>query len=170
MSGPRFASITAGLLARKGEAQPWSDPPKLPLAWDSPAGAEPPRSWPSTPQGLTRPAPQPAQAPHQTAVHNLPPRPAAEPQPVRISPVHAAASPPIVAPPPDWKKCTVRMSHHDYERLGILAVKLNKTRHCLLQEAVDQMLNSITLNYGGGCACLADERAGACEGNCSQNI
>ena len=35
MSQPRFAAITAGLLARKGEARPWAEPEKQPLAWRS---------------------------------------------------------------------------------------------------------------------------------------
>jgi hypothetical protein len=46
MSAAKFASITAGLLARKGEAQPWAqEDGKIPLAWRSEpraAGAAPP--------------------------------------------------------------------------------------------------------------------------------
>ena len=40
----RFASITADLLARKGEARPWDAPEaaKQPLAWE-PAVKKPPR-------------------------------------------------------------------------------------------------------------------------------
>ncbi|HEY0266388.1 MAG TPA: hypothetical protein VGC16_06525 [Rhizomicrobium sp.] len=44
----KFASITAGLLARKGEAQPWNglgaaqEVEKAPLAWRSEAAAPPP--------------------------------------------------------------------------------------------------------------------------------
>ena len=33
MSAVKFASITAGLLARKGEAKPWAEPDKPGLAW-----------------------------------------------------------------------------------------------------------------------------------------
>ena len=33
MSAVKFASITAGLLARKGEAKPWAEPDKVSLAW-----------------------------------------------------------------------------------------------------------------------------------------
>ena len=38
MSSGKFASITAGLLARKGEGQPWTqgtaqEPPRVPLSW-----------------------------------------------------------------------------------------------------------------------------------------
>jgi hypothetical protein len=52
MSGGKFASITAGLLARKGEARPWpaltaEEPPPAPLAW-CPAPAAPP---PLPPEG-----------------------------------------------------------------------------------------------------------------------
>ncbi len=122
MSSPRFASIHAGILARKGEAQPWAhngaDPAKKPLDWDTP---ETIRMFDSA---LNR------HLPHHE--HDL---------------GH------------DLKKCTVRMSHHDYERLGILAVKQGKTRQRLLQEAVDRMLDGIGHSkFAGGCACLGDER------------
>jgi hypothetical protein len=52
MSSAKFASITASLLARKGEAQPWNslgnglatqEAEKVPLAWRTPlAGGGPP--------------------------------------------------------------------------------------------------------------------------------
>jgi hypothetical protein len=49
----RFAAITAGLLARKGEAQPWMpDNEKLPLAWrheSAPPAITPQRSSPPPP-------------------------------------------------------------------------------------------------------------------------
>jgi hypothetical protein len=47
----RFASITAGLLARKGEARPWTaEPEKLPLAWrHEPARPEPLAATPPPP-------------------------------------------------------------------------------------------------------------------------
>jgi hypothetical protein len=123
MSAPRFASITSGLLARKGEAQPWHDA-KRPLAWDGP---EPVRLFD---------APRALMSDH----HAMPDH----------EHIHATAA--------DCKKCTVRMSHHDYERLGIVAVKEGKTRQRLLQEAVDQMIAGISRNYGSSCPCLGAEQ------------
>ena len=118
MSSAKFASITAGLLARKGEAQPWSMPgtiapeaDKVPLAW----------------------------------------RP----------PLAVAASPP--PPPAKDKSCSVRMSAHDYERLGILAVKSGSSRQQLLKDALAQFLAAKAKDYG--CACL-----GACNRDCAPDV
>src|SRR5215469_16503944 len=112
MSNAKFASITASLLARKGEARPWAhdDAMAASLSWNS---------------GL-RPA---------------------------------LASPP---PPPPLKdrSCSVRMSAHDFERLGILAVKANVTRQQLLKDALNQFLAAKAGDYA--CTCL-----GACERGCS---
>jgi hypothetical protein len=122
MSRPRFAAITADLLARKGEAQFWAAPPRNPLAWEK----------------------------EQTRA------------PVR-APLQDKELPPLaMLPGADGKKIAVRMSHHDYERLGILAVKQNTTRQRLLQEAVDGLLAGMPRNFGGACACLAN--AGADQG------
>lgn len=59
----------------------------------------------------------------------------------------------------EWKKCTVRISKHDYERLGILAVKQNTSRQHLLQDAVAQLFDGIDRQYGSGCACLGRKPA-----------
>jgi len=70
----------------------------------------------------------------------------------------AAAMPP---PPPEIKdrSCSIRMSAHDYERLGILAVKAGVSRQQLLKQALDEFLAARAVQYG--CACL-----GACNSNC----
>ena len=113
MSSAKFASITASLLARKGEAQPWNslaapEPEKVPLAW----------------------------------------RP----------PLTMAATPP--PPPVKDRSCSVRMSAHDYERLGILAVKSGTSRQHLLKDALAQFLTAKAKDYG--CACLV-----ACTNDCA---
>ena len=52
------------------------------------------------------------------------------------------------------------MSAHDYERLGILAVKADVTRQHLLKQALDGISGrKRAAQYG--CACL-----GACNSNC----
>jgi hypothetical protein len=74
-------------------------------------------------------------------------------------PWRPAAPPP--PPPPEIKErnCAFRMSAHDYERLGILAVKADVTRQHLLKQALEEFLASRAAQYG--CACL-----GSCNSNC----
>ena len=115
----RFAPITADILARKGDARPWSgvgESIKQPMAWQMPP------------------------------------------------PVIVPAIAPVVAPivesvrqderKPQLRRCTLRMSQHDYERLGILAVKQGSTRHRLLQDAVERLFTGMTENFGPSCRCL----------------
>ena len=118
MSSTKFASITASLLARKGEAQPWNqlgmaEPEQLAPTWRT----------------------------------HLP---------------EAAMAPPPPPPGKD-KSCSVRMSMHDFERLGILAVKTGVTRQHLLKDALAQFLAAKAQDFG--CACL-----GACERNCGDTV
>ena len=113
MSSAKFASITAGLLARKGEAQAWNQLGRV--------------------------------EPEQRA-------------PLWRGPLPEAATPPP-PPPAKEKSCSVRMSVHDFERLGILAVKTGTTRQQLLKEALAQFLDAKAKDFG--CACL-----GACDSNC----
>jgi predicted transcriptional regulator len=109
MSSAKFASITSGLLARKGEARPWAQLEATAPSWrgDIPAMAAPP-------------------------------------------------SP----PPVKDRSCSVRMSAHDYERLGIVAVKSGSTRQKLLKDALAQFLAGKARDYA--CACL-----GACDRGCA---
>jgi hypothetical protein len=116
MSSARFASITASLLARKGEAQPWNH------------------------TGVP-----------ETEKISLPWRTYAE---------DVGAPPP---PPPEKERsCTIRMSTHDFERLGILAVKKDVSRQQLLKDALAEFLAHKAQDYG--CACL-----GACNRNCGND-
>src|SRR6185369_13966285 len=96
MSSPRFAPITAGLLARKGEAQPWKQVGKVEVE----------------------------------KVSSIPWRP------------YTPEAEVVLPPPPPGKDraCSIRMSAHDYERLGILAVKKDTTRQHLLKEALAEFL------------------------------
>jgi hypothetical protein len=127
MSSVRFAAITSGLLARKGEAQPWSQAAKEAAkaeAWSQPAKAE------------------------VESVASIPWRP---------------YSPPVIEPEKE-KTCSIRMSAHDYERLGILAVKKDTTRQQLLKEALAEFLAAKAQDYG--CACLHTP-GGVCNQDCS---
>jgi predicted transcriptional regulator len=51
------------------------------------------------------------------------------------------------------------MSAHDYERLGIIAVKAAMSRHQLLKKALAQFIAARAQDYS--CACLGD-----CQRNC----
>src|SRR5436190_7646472 len=66
------------------------------------------------------------------------------------------ATPPPPPPPAKEKSCSVRMSAHDFERLGILSIKTGITRQQLLKDAVSEFLASRADDYG--CYCL-----GACD-------
>ena len=100
MSSPRFAPITAGLLARKGEAQPWKQVGKVPV--EAVEAVEKVASIPW----------QPYTPPVVTGPH----------------------------PPGKDRTCSIRISAHDFERLGILAVKKDTTRQQLLKEALTEFL------------------------------
>ena len=109
MSRNKFAAITSSLLARKGEAVPWSV--AAPVAW---------------------------------------------------KPVIMADAPPFVAPQINaaqpksepLKRCTVRLTPREYERLGILAVKKNLTRQQLLQAALVEVLAGMAQTCAPDCECL----------------
>jgi len=135
MSQSKFASITSSLLARKGEATPWVDPRKRLLSW----GNEVPQPRPDQPSFIDPPQqPEPA-SPHLSQRFSNQP----------------AADCPKPTDPDKMKKCAVRVSCHDYERLGILAVKSGITRHHLMQEALKQFLATETRPYDEDCLCLS---------------
>jgi hypothetical protein len=148
MTHSKFASITASLLARKGEAQPWTDPPKKSLSWQDedglPLTAEtivPPPFVEVRPAAI-RPAPQPCDEPEFSDLSAPEPRPY---DPERI------------------KKCTIRMSFIDYERLGIIAVKKKVTRQHLLHDALERCFQMAAEEYRADCACIGS-RQSCCQG------
>lgn len=130
MSSGKFASVTASLLARKGEGQPWTQ-----------GGMQ---------GGMQGAAPEPAR---------MPPAWRNEMRSEARSEIRVAPAAPPPPPPVKDKSCAVRMSLHDFERLGILAVKTGVTRQQLLKDALAQFLAAKAQDFG--CACL-----GACERNC----
>lgn len=140
MSSDKFASITAGLLARKGEARPWPA-----LSADEAA---------VLPEWRTAPAASAAAVPTMGDWR-------ASPAP--HGPTLAPSLVPSPAPPLETKdkSCLLRLSPHDYERLGILAVKAGATRQQLLKAALTEYLAVRAAEYG--CACL-----GACDNNCGR--
>jgi hypothetical protein len=136
MSSPKFASITASLLARKGEAEPWSHT--------------------SHHHGIHAGAHLHAEHHDDiqlgTAKVEKIPAPWCRPE---------AGEPPPPPPPSKEKSCMMRMSAHDFERLGILAIKTGSSRQQLLKDALSEFLANRADEYG--CSCL-----GACENGCGE--
>jgi predicted DNA-binding protein len=133
MSGSKFASITSSLLARKGEAKPWTEPGSQ--TW-RPVEVEEVREQAFPPPNIS---------------HFVPPAEPEMPEP-RSPALH--------------KTCSIKMSFQEYERLGIMAVKVGQTRQRLLQEALHQLLASMAQEYRVSCACL--ERGEGSDGGCCQ--
>lgn len=130
MSRSKFASITANLLARKGEARPWAESESTVLSWPEA---------PATPQALSA-----------VAAKSIEPGPFA-----------AAASP--GAAKPRVKSCTVRMSHDEYEKLSLLAVKRDQTRQQVLQAALKTLMADFARDHG--CACIGPDDPSCCGRN-----
>lgn len=52
------------------------------------------------------------------------------------------------------RRCTLRLTPCEYERLGIVAVKRNTSRQQILRLAVEEYLAAIETEYGRDCGCL----------------
>ncbi len=136
MSGAKFASITASLLARKGEAEPWAHTSHH---HGIHAGAHlHAEHYDDIQLGTAR-------------IEKIP------------APWHGpeTGEPPPPPPPSKEKSCMMRMSAHDFERLGILAIKTGSSRQQLLKDALQEFLANRADEYG--CSCL-----GACENGCGE--
>jgi len=146
MSGAKYASLTAGLLVRKGEAapSPITPPPALYLA--------------SAPQRPEAPfAPFLVQVPRE----NAPPAAA----PVRRESEKAApcerasrSSADRAPPPPDHpekpRRLMATLTPAEYGTLGLIAVKKGVTRHQLLRNALDEYMALLVEEFGGDCQCI----------------
>lgn len=78
--------------------------------------------------------------------------------------------------PPDWatepetaepaetgaplRRCAVRLTECEYQRLGIVAVKTDTTRQQVLRRAVETFLKTAEREFGGGCGCLSGRSCG----------
>jgi len=103
-------------------------------------------------------APWPNSAPVWTPaiVTDAPPFIAPEPRfaaPETKAPVAQLAKAPPLQPDP-VKRCTVRLTQREYEKLGILAVKKNLTRQQLLQAALVETLAGMARTCAPDCECL----------------
>ena len=129
MSGSKFASITSSLLARKGEAEPWHEPLRKDLPWQK-VEAEQGANWP--PLG-----------------------PAGDPPTVRTTSKAVTRPRKKSSNDPRDKTCAVHMTHYDYERLGIIAVKKATSRQRLMQQALEEFFGRMARDYANECACLS---------------
>lgn len=135
MSRARYAAITSNLLVRKGEAKPWSMAGVLDFARDHldiDTRAEPVRQW--------------DEERHQVA-------------PVRRAGTSDGGN--GVSEEPS-KRCTLKLSPGEYERLGIIAVKKEVSRQQILRQAIEHYLATVAHEYQTACGCLG----GDCRGDC----
>ena len=157
MSGGKFASLTAGLLVRKGEAGPSVVVPGP----AHPLGAAPDRlKAPLMHPREPAPVEEPEQAPAPES-QELPPRVAASErafvQPVREIALHSDH-------PDKPRRLMVSLSAEEYEMLGLIGVKKNATRHQLLRIAFDEYLLQLVEEFGEECQCIAN--GGSCDAIC----
>jgi len=157
MSGGKFASLTAGLLVRKGEAAP------------SVVAAGPARAFGAAPDRLEAalmqvPQPAPAEGPEHT------PAPEGQELPPRVAAPERAFDPPVreIAlhsdHPDKPRRLMVSLSAEEYEMLGLIGVKKNATRHQLLRIAFDEYLLQLVEEFGEGCLCIVN--GGSCDAIC----
>ena len=140
MSQRRFASITSNLLVRKGEAAP------SPIG----AGGAGPYVW------LADSAAKPA-GPAVAADEKVADRFVYSPDETSVVPLHPHDHSEKV------RRIVLTLTAHEYETLGLVAVKKNSTRHQLAQEAMNAYFEWLTAEYGEVCACIAGGALCRCE-------
>ena len=177
MNRSRFASVTSGLLVRKGEAKPWQMPGAeiaslratapthhfaatadeesfheeerrmAHLAEEERTAAQDYNNW--------KRAQDEAQA-AQRRVNN-PGDPDAAQDGGNVLQFHHDHAHGEYS-----KRCTLRLSPAEYERLGIIGVKREMTRQQILRHAIDYYLDQAKNEFQENCGCLAGE----CRGDC----
>ena len=150
MSGGKFASLTAGLLVRKGEAAPSTVVPGPARPFGRPAeGVEAPDTvHPREPAHAPAWVDGPEHAPAPERVFA---------QPVREIALHSDH-------PDKPRRLMVSLSAEEYEMLGLIGVKKNATRHQLLRIAFDEYLLQLVEEFGEECQCIAN--GGSCDAIC----
>ena len=61
------------------------------------------------------------------------------------------------------RRIVLTLTPHEYETLGLVAVKKNSTRHQLAQEAMDAYFEWLASEYGEACACIVGGALCRCE-------
>jgi hypothetical protein len=170
MKGSRFASITSSLLVRKGEARPWQMPGSeisdlrsttpmhhyaatadeetfveeerraAHIAEEERTAAQDYLNWKRA-QGEAIAAQARMQAHDQSDRHEF-----------GHQEHHDEHT----------KRCTLRLTPAEYERLGIIGVKREMTRQQILRHAIDYYLAQAKAEFQTICGCLGGE----CRGDC----
>lgn len=94
-------------------------------------------------KGEARPWPQ-----YESAVRTPPITADEDPLEADVSEPHAAVAQDGI------RRCALRLTPCEYERLGIIAVKRNTSRQQILRRAIEEYLAAIELEYGRECGCL----------------
>jgi hypothetical protein len=153
VSGGKFASLTSGLLVRKGEARP--SPIAPPETFFEHVHDALELEWPRSQREAAHPPKGSG-----TAQHAKTPEPGHS-MPLPYVPKHGAVSPTreIALHPSDHpdkpRRLMVSLSPDEYEMLGIVGVKRGVTRHQLLRTAFDEYLVQLVEEYGEACNCIA---------------
>lgn len=129
MSSPKFATMTASLLARKGDATPSVLTPSV-------------RSAHAT-LSETLPIPQ----------NDAGPRPFAAVQQTHALP---AAPVPAVEDVDKPRRIMILIAHGELERLGIAAIKKGVTRHDIVRAALDSYFQKLAAELPQSCNCMAN--------------
>ena len=146
MTSSPFASLTSGMLVRKGAATPSLENLEptgrlRPLAANDPSAKGPVPGRPDV-----RPAPQkPAVAP----VHQVP---APEPRRVQAASCSAATQPPGDARP--GGRAGVRLTHDQMRALKLASLLLDRPQQDLLASGLDLRLEALACGPLSGCACF----------------
>lgn len=178
MNRSRFASVTSGLLVRKGEAKPWQMPGaemanlrstapthhfastaddesfleeerrQAHLAEEERTAAQDYHRW--------KRAQDEALAAQRRAEHLADPDAPQQDSATVLQFHHDHAHEEYS------KRCTLRLSPAEYERLGIIGVKREMTRQQILRHAIDNYLDQAKNEFQENCGCLAGE----CRGDC----
>jgi hypothetical protein len=166
MSQRKFAPITSGLLVRKGEAAP---SPIAPPMSNGPSISND-TGLPDTQSPSRAPTAQMARA--VTWLADVQRRASSENSESRFvfSPEDTSAG---SGPNSEGKtdndkprRIVLNLSAHEYETLGLVAVKKGTTRHHLAQQAMDAYFEWLVAEYGEACNCIVGGALCRCE--CSQ--
>lgn len=158
----RFASLTAGLLARKGEAHPAST-----ATFPEDMLVRSRQGWTSPWQEKTEAGkPAPASVPEPPTLKQAEPQPKPQPQPRQESAdepcMHAQAcqwgDAPTAAPDPLKRfHVSVRLKRGHYIRLKLASAQLHKPSQEIIAEALADWYARQDESLFGQCACLNDD-------------
>ena len=188
MTRPRFASLTAGLLARKGEAEPAATPfadqlltrvgmpaqevrlSPMPQRQSFGVRQAAPTILPDVPSLYTDPLDDRLPGEHAVAAAAPPPAPVLAPPPARVLPWRQS----VKLVPQDEAACgncpspedagkvyhvNLRLKRHRFVRLKLSAALLRKPVQEVVSEALDAWFRNLPDDVKGGCACMAGKES-----------